>query len=188
MRSPRSWSAYEKGCRLHELAERQRAMLAVLKGRTAGAPSVGPRAEGPHLELLREIVFWWRDLGVTRYCSFTAKILRRRGDFGSVLAGFIRDCPGSALIEEQGDLFLDYVSRDPEPLVAALAATERALIRSRLDEARPETIIAWRHDPEAVFDFILNDVSFDEDEVAGSFVVRVTPGDSGLEWHAAPSR
>jgi hypothetical protein len=57
------------------LALRQRQLLAAVKGRGGDAA----RFAEPELALLRETLLWWRRLGITQSCRFTATLLSARG-------------------------------------------------------------------------------------------------------------
>ena len=171
---------------MSELAQRQRALLAVLKGRgaQAGADSAYARQllASPHAAMLREIVCWWREFLLSRDCRFTAALLQRRGDFAAKLEDFVRATPGSALIEQQAGNFLHYAAGDADPLVAAMARTELALMRSRRQPGY-RVAVMWQHDPAPVFAFVLRGLSFEEAAIAGTFrfvADAAVPG--GMQW------
>jgi hypothetical protein len=171
---------------LSDLAQRQRALLAVLKGRTdhadAGCAHAQMLLASPHAAMLREIVLWWREFLLGRDCRFTTALLKRRGDFAAKLADFVRTTPGSALIEQQSDCFLAYLAGDPDELVAAMAKTERVLIRSRRQPGYRGSVM-WRHDPAAVFAFVLHGIPFEDAAIAGAF--RFVAGSEvagGMQW------
>jgi hypothetical protein len=132
--------------------------------------------------MLREIVCWWRQFLLSRDCRFTAALLKRRGDFPAKLEDFVRATPGSALIEQQADDFLDYAAGDTDPLVAAMARTELALMRSRRQPGYRAAVM-WQHDPAPVFAFVLRGLAFEDAAIAGMFrfvADAAVPG--GIQW------
>jgi hypothetical protein len=137
--------------RCESLAQRQRLLLAALKGRAAGAGGFA----APELALLRETLLWWRGFGIARSCRFTAALLKAQGRFEDVIEAFVRDTPGADDIETQRELFLAHAQRDPDPLCAALAATEAALLHRQGVHDEAEREILWPRDPEPVFATLL---------------------------------
>jgi hypothetical protein len=133
------------------LAQRQRQLLAAVKGRAGSAG----RFAAPELALLRETLLWWRALGIARSCRFTPALLKAQGRFEDVVAAFVRDTPGADDIETQRELFLAHAQRDPDPLCAALAATEAALLRRQGVHEEAAREIAWPRDPAPVFATLL---------------------------------
>jgi hypothetical protein len=133
------------------LALRQRQLLAAVKGRGGDAA----RFAEPELALLRETLLWWRRLGITQSCRFTATLLSARGRLEAVVEAFVRDTPGADSIETQRDLFLAYAAGDADPLCAALAATEAALIARLQNPDAPSRVIAWPCDPGPVLAALL---------------------------------
>lgn len=88
--------------RAHEtLAVRQRRLLAAVKGREGDAA----RFAKPELALLRETLLWWRMLGITQSCPFSATLLSSRKRLEAAVEAFVRDTPGADSIERQRDLF-----------------------------------------------------------------------------------
>jgi len=171
---------------LSDLAQRQRALLAVLKGRGAQAGPDSAYARqlqaSPHAAMLREIICWWRQFLLSRDCRFTAALLKRRGDFAAKLEDFVRATPGSVLIEQQADNFLGYTAGDTDPLVAAMARTELALMRSRRQPGYRAAVM-WQHDPAPVFAFVLRGLSFEDAAIAGMFrFVADAAAPGGMQW------
>lgn len=120
------------------LKSRQRALLATLKGRplaTADCAEARRLERTAHcVDLLREIVLWWRDLGIARACPMTTSMLKASAQFDRMLYAFVRETPGAADLGEQAARFLDYVARSDDALLRSVALTERALRASALDE------------------------------------------------------
>ena len=134
------------------LAEHQRAMLALMKGRP-----VPPSADAYHariapsreLALLREIAVWWRLLTIEGACPSAARLLKRLGIFDSSVERFYRDENVSPYIERASEHFLRHTAGHDDPLVRATIAFETALFRIRRREAGPFTI-DWDRNPENV--------------------------------------
>lgn len=67
----------------------------------------------------------------------------------------MRDTPGADSIETQRDLFLAYAADDADPLCAAVAATEVALIARLQNPDEPSRVIARPCDPGPVLAALL---------------------------------
>ncbi|HWX34490.1 MAG TPA: hypothetical protein VNZ53_44565 [Steroidobacteraceae bacterium] len=165
--------------RTHEtLAVRQRRLLAAVKGREDDAS----RFAKPELALLRETLLWWRRLGITQSCRFTATLLSARGRFEAAVEAFVRDTPGADSIETQRDLFLAYAADDDDPLCAAVAVTEAALIERLQYPDAPPRAIAWPCDPGPVLAALLHGKG-PVDSPNHAFTLTVgPPSGGGLEW------
>lgn len=134
------------------LAEHQRAMLALMKGRPVPQSADAYHAQiapGKELALLREIAVWWRVLAIERACPSAARLLKRLGLFDSSVERFYRDENVSPYIERASEHFLRYMAGHDDPLVRATVAFEMALARMRRREAGPFTI-DWDRNPENV--------------------------------------
>ncbi|MBV9736091.1 MAG: hypothetical protein JO209_09295 [Acidisphaera sp.] len=116
---------------------------------------------------------WWRMLGLSQACPYTAAVLNRAGRFRPVARGFVAGRAAERLAEEAMQ-FLDHVARDRDALIAAVAATEAALLRARRDPAMPERRIRWPQDPDPVFAYIERGEPF-HDEAGSPFTVAVGP-------------
>jgi len=167
-----------------DLVEHQRMMMAAIKDRPVATnlEAIHQLRRSRELAMLRETMLWWRELGISRCCPFTTAVLNRRGDFQIAVAAFVRETKGSSLLIEQASLFLEFVSTDSDPLVAAVANTEHALIQAKGSDEY-EARITWFHEPGAVFDFLLHGTPFDEGAIKGRFVFRIeceVPG--GMDW------
>jgi hypothetical protein len=160
------------------LAMRQRQLLAAVKGRGGDVA----RFAEPELALLRETLLWWRRLGITQSCRFTATLLSARGRLEAVVEAFVRDTPGADSIETQRDLFLAYAAGDTDPLCAAMAATEAALIARLQNPDAPSSAIAWPCDPGPVLAALLRSEG-PADSPNRRFTLTVGPfGGGGLKW------
>jgi hypothetical protein len=139
------------------LAAQQRALLALLKGRPA------PAGEDPYLDLIRDsrglamlqmITAWWRRFDVERLAPLTSRALTHEGRFESALTQLGRDADTPAAISALAMYFLDQHSADTDPLIAAVASTERALtLLARGDRSHHE--VRWDRDPVPVLNALL---------------------------------
>ncbi len=93
---------------------------------------------------------WCRGFAVESACPWTARLLKRLGRFQSALEAFYRGQNGSPLVEKAGEEFLFRMSAHPEPLVAAMARLELAMMRM-IEGSRDEYLIEWDRNPELVF-------------------------------------
>lgn len=135
------------------LAEHQRAMLALVKGRpVAGAADdyyarLEPTKE---LALLREIAIWWRVLTIEGACPSTARLLRRLGLFEESVTAFYRAENVSPYIERASVHFLQHMQAHPDPLVRSMVRFEQALALLRSGD-NGAFAIDWDRHPESVF-------------------------------------
>src|ERR1051326_7644456 len=93
---------------------------------------------------------WCRGFAVESACPWTARLLKRLGRFQSSVEAFYRGQRVSAYIERAGEQFLFKMSASPEPLVAAMARLELALLRMTQGSA-DEYLVEWDRNPELVF-------------------------------------
>ena len=140
------------------LAGHQRRLLEMLR-RGAGAeagdePYLHAVAGSTHLDLLREVILWWRCVGIRRACPLTGRLLDRLGTFDEVVGEFVAEWKISPFVERLGAEFLAWAARRPEPLVASLAAFEHALLSAKAGDPAERTV-DWRHPPEEVLAAIL---------------------------------
>lgn len=161
------------------LALHQRRLLAELKGRTAGDTRFAAS-----LKLLRDTALWWRRYSIAQTCRFTAALLAMQGRFDAVVIDFVRETLGADDLEAQRELFLAHVAKDPDPLCAALAVTEEALIARCGVHDRPPLKIMWPQDPELVFAALLRGEKPPEGP-ACAYTVIVGHA-AGLAWRQLP--
>jgi hypothetical protein len=140
-------------------ADHQRRLLSLIQGHYF--PSADDDeyilgvAHSPHLEVVKEIVQWWRVYNVQRYCVLTCRLLKRKGLFDEAMRAFAGRRALSPYVERLGAMFLDEMSQHQDALVASVARFELALVRVRLGD--PHTyIIEWGHDPEQVLGMIVD--------------------------------
>jgi len=138
---------------MNTLAEYQKAMLSLIKGRPT--PPVRDRhmaelEQSRGLELLREIAVWWRGFAVESTCPWTARLLKRLGNFETAVTEFYREQNVSPYVARAGEQFLFQMSAHPEPLVNAMARLELALMSVKQGSA-DEYLVQWDRNPELVF-------------------------------------
>ena len=135
------------------LAEYQKAMLDLLKNRASASfsdPHLAEVVHSPGLGLLREVAVWWRGFAVDSACPWTAGLLKKLGRFESSVEEFYRGQNVSPYVEKAGEEFLFRMSANLEPLVAAMARLELALMRMRQGSS-DEYLIEWDRNPDEVF-------------------------------------
>jgi len=144
-----------------DLARRQRALLALLKGREPDVAAMADDAylqavaESPRLAVMRDIDVFWKEHSFRARCPFTAGLLQHHGQLHDEVTRLIRDMPLSPFMEEMARDFLERCTRHPNPLVATLAQFELALtLTSQGDEA--EYRITWTHEPYRVLGALLD--------------------------------
>jgi hypothetical protein len=140
------------------LAEYQRTMLALIKGRAVPLQTMPMRTDQHLLELahsrglglLREVAVWWRGFAVESACPWTARLLKKLGSFQSCVEAFYRGENVSPYVEKAGEQFLFKMSASREPLAHAMARLELALMRVRQGSG-DEYLVEWDRNPELVF-------------------------------------
>ena len=130
------------------LASYQRAVRDKLKARPPSDESGGTGLpdDSPRLRLLQEIVLWWRLYAIEEFCVLTSRLLKRRGEFEPMVMRHIAEHHISPYIEEMSLLFLDTISRESDPLLAAVARFETAMIRTKKGDQGTYSI-QWPQEP-----------------------------------------
>jgi hypothetical protein len=134
------------------LADHQRALLALMRGRapTPTADLYVARVTGSReLAFLREVSLFWCALGVRSTCPWMTRWLERQGRFDASITAFHAEVDVSPYIETAGRQFLSRFLVHPDPLAAALAGFEIALLRIQAGEAGLFRV-EWDRDPNAV--------------------------------------
>jgi hypothetical protein len=139
------------------LAAQQRALLALLKSRPV------PVGKDPYLDLIRGsrgltmlqmITAWWRRFDLERLAPLTSRALTREGRFEGALTRLGRDAATPVAISALAMHFLEQHVEDTDPLIAAVASTERALtLVARGDRSHHEVV--WDRDPVPVLNALL---------------------------------
>jgi hypothetical protein len=138
------------------LAAVQRGLSELIRtGATASDdPYVRGLAGSDRVELLREIVLWWRTFGVQRACPLTSRLLLRRGRLELAVDDFVAGNSISPYIEDLAQAFVDVHREDDDPLVAAVASFEAAVIRVKRGDIRRH-VIEWPDEPYGVLAALL---------------------------------
>jgi hypothetical protein len=145
--------AFGKPCSMGNLAEQQRTILHLLKGRAHQPiedPYLAEVARSPGFAFMREIALFWRTEAVEATCRWTSRLLKRLGTFDQSIASFYSDENVSPYKGKAGEQFLVRMSRHGEPLIAAMAKFELAFTRIR-QGAKNKFRIEWDRDPDGVF-------------------------------------
>jgi hypothetical protein len=131
------------------LASQQRALLALLKDRPFAAgddPYLDSVRSSKGLTTQRMIAGWWRRFDVERLAPLTSRALSHAGRFEDALTRLGRDPDTPSGMGAVAMHFLMQHVEDDDPLIAAVASTERALtLVSRGDRSRHE--VSWDRDP-----------------------------------------
>lgn len=138
------------------LATVQRGLRDLLRGRpmVERHPYLADVAASDRLDLLREIVLWWRAFGLERTSPLTAALLKRHGRFDETVSRFVVEQSISPYVEQLGEAFAAAHRDDPDELVATVASFEWALMRVKRGD--PGTYeVDWPAEPYAVLHGLL---------------------------------
>jgi hypothetical protein len=106
------------------------------------------------LAMLQLITTWWRRFDLERLAPLTSRALTCQGRFEEALTRLGRDADTPAAISALVMHFLDQQAQDADPLIAAVASTERALtLVTRGDSSRHE--IRWDRAPAPVLNALV---------------------------------
>jgi hypothetical protein len=149
------------------LAAQQRALLALVKDRPVPQLAAHPAQRRPAAEpyfdrvrdsrglaMVRTIRASWLRFDLQRYAPLTSGMLTHAGRLEAELAQLGRDPGTPSAIDALGLHFVEQHLADTDPLIAAVAATERALILlARGDRTQHE--VSWAQDPVPVLSALL---------------------------------
>jgi hypothetical protein len=165
------------------LAEHQRKLLGMIRGTytpsMADEPYLQAVDNSQHLGLVREIVTWWRLFGIERYCVLTARLLKQRGNFETIVSHFIIECAFSPFINELGEAFLSYLVESGDSLLSEVAEFELALTRVKRGDPAAY-VMEWGHDPVTVLTCLVKGLVFEADNIRGSYRVTVSASLEGM--------
>jgi hypothetical protein len=100
------------------------------------------------------ITAWWRRFDLERLAPLTSRALTHEGRFEGALTRLGHDADTPAAIPALAMHFLEQHVEDTDPLIAAVAATERALtLIARGDRSHHE--VSWDRDPVPVLNALL---------------------------------
>jgi hypothetical protein len=149
------------------LATQQRALLALVKDRPMPQPTpnherrtqtTDPYLERVHnsrgLAMIRTIRTRWLRFDLERYAPLTSSMLIHAGRFEAELTQLGRDPGTPSAIDALGLHFVERHITDTDTLIAAVAATERALILLAHGD-RTQHDVSWDQDPAAVLNALL---------------------------------
>ena len=123
------------------------------------APDDPPYAQqltgSKRLEVVREVIGFWRAHALERYCVLSAAWLKRQGRFESEIQRFITAGEFSPDIALAGQHFLRQLAHDGDAIVQALARFEIALHETRYEPTESRTV-DWPCDPRPVLAEILD--------------------------------
>jgi hypothetical protein len=137
------------------------------------------------LALVQEITEWWRALVLEESAPLTAALLKQRGLFDEAVLAAARSSDVNPFRGRQADAFLLGLRGHRDPLVAAVASFERALLAVRLHGSTDRFEVIWPRSPYEVLESLLSGTQLDErldgpyrmevaDDIPGGF--RVEPG------------
>jgi hypothetical protein len=154
-----------------DLRLHQRKLLGLIKHTYEGSDDedlyIRTVASSAELDLIREIVTWWRVFAIERYCILTPTLLKRLGIFDHIVQEFARTRRTSHLprtpefIEQLGIEFLIEMGRHENELISSVAQFELALIRVKHGDAG-EHIVDWHHNPNNVLHSLVHGVPLGE--------------------------
>jgi hypothetical protein len=155
------------------LAETQRALAALVRGDavpTSNDPYFAAVAASQGLVVTRDVITRWRDLLIREQCPLTAALLLRLARHAALLARLGQgEVPLFA--DELACAFLELLRDDDDPLVAAVAGYERALLALGAGTAGPYEI-TWPCDPAETIARLERGVDLDGVE-QGEFIVTL---------------
>ena len=118
-------------------------------------PYLAAVARSDALTLVREISASWRTISIERHAPLTTTLLRQRGRLEDELVELLRMRGISPFHTDLREQFLRRAMDHPDPLVAAVAAFERALTASGDGAGGTEVTVDWPVDPYAVLGALL---------------------------------
>jgi hypothetical protein len=155
-----------------ELAALQRQLLGLIKLSHQVSedddPYIRAVAESKHLEMVQEIIIWWRAYGLERYCVLTSTLLKRLDIFEDAVRFFIATRKLSPFIQKLGPSFLEAMADHDNPLVVSVAQFEHALIKVKLGEIEERTI-DWPYEPNGVVKALLEGLPLVLETAAGCY-------------------
>lgn len=129
----------------------------VRTGATASAdPYLAEVAASDRLTLVRDVILWWRTLGVQRGCPLTSRLLVRRNVLDETVSRFVAARAISPYVEDLAQQFVTWLAgHEEDELQLAVASFERALMRvKRGDSSR--YVVEWPAEPYAVMAALLS--------------------------------
>ncbi|WP_158708339.1 hypothetical protein [Streptomyces sp. NRRL S-455] len=164
------------------LEKLQVGLLALLKSREQEPQNDHPyfhqvNSSG-RLSALQEISGWWRIFAIEKTCILTSTLLKRRGTFDEVAGRFASRPDVTPYYQQQAAVFLADMGCHSDPLIAAVASFEAALLAIKAGDMTGPVTIEWQHAPYAVLKSLLLGAPLDEAKIRGAYrmvVSRETP-------------
>jgi hypothetical protein len=160
-----------------DLAELQRKLLGLIRttyqATTEDEPYIQTVAQSKHLEVMYEIVVFWRSLGIERYCVLTASLLKKRGLFDENIETLIKTQAISPFVEKLGRIFVDMMSQSEDDLIASVAQFESAFIKIKHGDPN-QYVVDWHYEPYAVLTSLIRDLPLEQYLTKGSYQTLVS--------------
>lgn len=159
-----------------DLAAQQRALLGLIEHGASDVSADGDEyinevAQSHALRVLRDIVASWEAYDVRRSCPLTSIALSRSGR----LEEAVRAVPfgmSSPFLESRAIGFLDEIGRDDDPLVAAVARFERAVMCVRSGDTARHAV-EWPRDPAVIINGLLEGRWVCDDAAPGRYLTVI---------------
>lgn len=160
-----------------DLTTHQRQLLSLIKSPNkvpdSDDPYIRTVAQSRHLEIMHEIIVFWKMVGLERLCILTSNILKRRNLFDQAVRTFVSTHDISPFIDRAGVQFLEEMSVHSDSLIASIAQFELAYIKIKRGD-QGFHIIDWGYEPQAVLNSILLNLPLDETAICGSYQTIVS--------------
>lgn len=125
-----------------------------------------------NLEILYDIVHFWRTQAIEEYCPVTSALLKKLYMFDEKIKNFYRTNKYSNYIEEFGRTFLSYTGNDSNKMAAFIAEFELAMINVK-NGSEKDHYLETNYDIYELFNFILSDAEFPCEKDKG-FLIKVS--------------
>lgn len=160
------------------LEQYQRGLQRALRGQAPVAADpdyVRALAGSRRLAVVQDVVAFWRMVGLERFCVLTVPWLKAEARFADDVRRFAQAVDLSPYMEQAGLQFLQHLTADHDAVVAALAAFELALHRTRV---APDLVVdmTWPCDPAPVLARVLGSEGAHAPGPATVYRVRIGRG------------
>lgn len=136
-------------------------------------------AKSDNLMVTQEIITWWRQLSLERYCKLTSVALKQFGIFDIETQRFIAQWRFSPYVEELAQEFLAVLTNHELEIIACLARFETALIN--VTQGSDEIItVKWHHAPYEVLNAVTTGADINKIKPTGNYVTLVSRELPGL--------
>jgi len=131
-------------------------------------PYIQAVAHSEHLQVVQDVIHWWRVYDVERSCVLTTTLLKQRGRWDETIGSFVRQRTSTPFIEQLGTMFLETLCGHDDVLIASVAQFELALMNVKQGDAK-DYLVAWAYEPYAVLASLLTDRPVDEVGARGAY-------------------